>query len=139
MITSIQQRNLVVQRMEALQRRLETPPKAGVSPHMVAAEESQVAGELAELAAELGEFDRACQTELETYTCDTYEAFLKFPIVVRLARGMSQQEFAQAVDISLSQLKRYEAQAYRNAPSHVVDQVLRRFKLQYSARISQAG
>lgn len=125
--------------MEALRRRLEKPAKAGVPRHMEAVEESQVAEELAVLAAELDEFDRACQADLETYTCDTYEAFLKFPIVVRLAKGMSQQDFAQAVDISLSQLKRYEAHAYRNAPSHVVDQVLRHFKLRYSARISQAS
>lgn len=139
MITSTQQRNLVADRIEALRQRLDTTPKAGVPSHIAAMEAAQVTEEIEELSADLEEYDRACSADLATYVFDTYEAFLKFPIVIRLAKHMSQQEFAEFVGVSLSQLKRYEAETYRNAPTHVVNQVLQRFKLQYSARISQAS
>lgn len=52
---------------------------------------------------------------------------------------MSQQGFANHVGISLSQLKRYEAATYRNAPANIVNRILERFRLQYSARISEAS
>lgn len=139
MITSTQQRNAVAERIDALREQLEAPPKAGVPQHIVRMAEAQVAEQIAELGAEIEEYDRACDADLHNYSFHTYDDFLKFPIVIRLAKKMSQHEFAEQVGVSLSQLKRYEAHAYRNAPASVVNRVLERFKLQYRGQISDAG
>lgn len=139
MITSTQQRNALSERIEGLRKRLDAPAKPGVPAHIVKMAEAQIAEEIAGLSAEIEEYDRACTADLHNYVFHTYDDFLKFPIVIRLAKKMSQQDFADVVGVSLSQLKRYEAHAYRNAPANVVNRVLECFSLQYTARISDAS
>lgn len=139
MITSSQQKNAVAARIAQLEEQLQTPAKPGVPAHIVEMARSQLVEEIASLRAEIEEYESACQADLHDYVFHGYEDFLKFPIVIRLSRGMSQQDFARHVGISLSQLKRYEAATYRNAPASVVNRILERFRLQYSARISEAS
>ncbi|MGQ9427580.1 helix-turn-helix domain-containing protein [Gilvimarinus sp. F26214L] len=139
MITSTQQRNAVAERIDSLRTQLDAPAKAGVPPHILEMARAQIHDHIADLSAELEEYDAACRADLHNYVFHTYDDFLKFPIVIRLSKRMSQQEFADQVGISLSQLKRYEVHAYRNAPANVVNRVLEHFSLQYSARISEAG
>ncbi|MCW8194501.1 helix-turn-helix transcriptional regulator [Proteobacteria bacterium 005FR1] len=139
MITSAQQRNAISERIAALRERLEAPAKPGVPAHILRMAEAQIREDIAGLSAEIEEYDRACNADLHNYVFDTYDDFLKFPIVIRLAKKMSQQDFAAEVGVSLSQLKRYEAHAYRNAPANVVNRVLECFSLQYTARISDAS
>jgi DNA-binding transcriptional regulator YiaG len=139
MITSTQQRNLLSERIDALREQLGAPAKAGVPPHILRMARAQIVDQIAELSAEVEEYDQACSADLHNYVFHTYDDFLKFPIVIRLSKKMSQQDFAEQVGVSLSQLKRYEAHAYRNAPANVVNRVLECFKLQYTAKISDAG
>lgn len=139
MITSAQQRNAVAERITELEKQLKMPPKPGVPEHIVQMARSQLVEDIAALQAEIEEYESACQADLHNYVFHGYEDFLKFPIVIRLSRGMSQQDFANRVGISLSQLKRYEAATYRNAPASVVNRILESFRLQYSARISEAS
>lgn len=139
MITSVQQRNAVAERIAQLEKQMEMPARPGVPAHILRMAQGQLTEEIAALTAEIEEYESACRADLHNYVFHGYGDFLKFPIVIRLSKGMSQQDFANHVGISLSQLKRYEAAAYRNAPANVVNRILERFRLQYSARISEAS
>lgn len=139
MITSVQQRNALAERIAQLEKQSAMPAKPGVPAHIQRMAHAQLREEIAELQAEIEEYESACQADLHNYVFHGYEDFLRFPIVIRLSKGMSQQDFANQVGISLSQLKRYEAATYRNAPASVVNRVLESFRLQYSARISEAS
>ncbi|GAB1260500.1 helix-turn-helix domain-containing protein [Aurantivibrio plasticivorans] len=139
MITSPQQKNRVQANIDSLNARLEAPAKPGVPPHLLAVEAAQINEDIALLEAEIEEYDAACCTPLHDYTFSNYQDFLKFPIVIRLARDMSQQAFADYVGISLSQLKRYEAHEYQNASTQVVNTVLERFQLNYQGKVSEVG
>lgn len=139
MITSVQQRNALAERIAQLEMQLSLPAKPGVPEHIQHMARAQLAEEIAALQSEIEEYENACQADLHNHVFHGYEDFLKFPIVIRLSKGMSQQEFANHVGISLSQLKRYEASTYRNAPASIVNRILERFRLEYTARISEAG
>lgn len=139
MITSVQQRNALAERIAQLEKQLKAPAKPGVPDHILHMAKAQAMEDIAAFQAEIDEYENACRADLHNYVFHGYEDFLKFPIVIRLSKGMSQQDFANHVGISLSQLKRYETATYRNAPANIVNRILERFRLQYSARISEAS
>ena len=139
MITSIQQVNKTRQQINALRDRLKAPARANVPQHIVAMEKAQVEEKIADLESEITEYEAACNADLNALVFDSYDDFLRTPIILRLAGGFTLTDFAEQVGISLRQLKRYEAEEYRNAPSTVVEEILEHYRLRVSGRISQAS
>lgn len=91
------------------------------------------------LQADIDDFDTACETDLLSLEFSSYEDLCRLPIVVRLASHMTLPDFAKAIGVSESQLKRYEANEYQNAPSHVFSTVLMAFNIQLNGRAQQSS
>lgn len=139
MITTTQQKNKLLKQLGDLRSRLDTPPKAEVPAHMVAVGKAQLNDRITQLEAELAEYDAACAAKIDELSFSTYAEMLRMPIVLRLASGQSVAAFAKHMGISESQLKRYEATEYANAPAHTVDRILVSFGLQISGQVRHAG
>lgn len=139
MITSNRQLALANKQLAALCKRLASPAKKGVPEHILAMETSQVKDEISRLEQEIDVYDRACNADLNNLNFDSYDEFLRLPIVIRLAKGITLSGFADELQVSLRQLKRYEEDEYRNAPAEVVREVLAHFQLQVAVQIVKAS
>lgn len=139
MIASIQQKNLVLNQIDKLRVRLDTPAKPGVPAHMIEVSKEQVREKIAELEANIDQYEAACTADIEHLSFDSYEEFLQMPIKIRLAQGMNLPSFAEFIGISESQLKRYEREEYKNANSGVVNSILSSFHLQLHGKLQKVG
>ncbi len=139
MITTPQQKNLLLKRLAMLRERVDTPAKAGVPVHIADMGRAQLLDSIADLEGELEEYETACNADIRELSFETYSEMLKMPIVLRLASRKSVAAFAESVGISESQLKRYEAAEYTNAPAKVLDAILSTYNLHISGRASRVG
>ncbi len=139
MITTKQQRNQALKQLAVLRDRLGQPAVPGVPTHIVTMGKSQLRDRITDLESELAEYDQACSADVTNLAFDTYTAMLKIPIIVRLATRHSIPAFAKKIGISESQLKRYEAAEYTNAPASIVDTVLNVFGLHINGRATRSG
>ena len=139
MITSVQQRNKVLARIESLKSQLQMSPEPHVPVQVVAVAKSQIRESMAALESEIKEFEWVRQANLDALEFSTFSEFLKIPIIIRLAKRLSIPVFANTLGISESQLKRYESETYRNAPSGLVDVVLSKYHLRINGKVSHDG
>ena len=129
MITSTQQRNKVAKQIETFRARLDTPPKAGVPAQIAKMGKAQLVDSIRSLESEIEEYDLACSTPIESIAIGKLTDLTKLPILIRLSQRMAIGVFASYVGISESQIKRYEAQEYANAPTGVVFAILEKFQV----------
>ena len=129
MITSLQQKNKTLEKLKRLQVQLGAPAKPGVPQSVLALNNVQLNETISDLQGEIEAYDEACATDLNSLEFNSYEDLCRLPIIVRLASGMTIPDFANTIGVSESQLKRYEACEYQNAPSHVFSAVLTAFQI----------
>lgn len=137
MILSPQQKNLKLQQIVALEKRLKVPVRKGVPAVIAAAEKAQVDAELKRLRGELETYERVRTADVAQLEFTTFEELLSAPIALRLANGLSVERFAEITHVSASQIKRYEKEQYRNAPGAVVNRILGTFGISIKARASR--
>lgn len=139
MITTTQQKNKIVAQLEKLKVRLDTPAKAGVPSHIARVTKVQIQESISDLEAELDAYEKACRSDLNDLTFNTYAEMLRMPITVRLASRLSVARFATIVGVSESQIKRYEANEYRHAPADVIDSILKAFNMSLNGHASRCA
>lgn len=139
MITSLQQKNKALDKLNRLQAQLSAPAKPGVPESVLALNNAQVSDSISMLQADIDAFDAACETDLYSLEFSSYEDLCRLPIVVRLASDMTLPDFAKTIGVSESQLKRYEANEYHNAPSHVFSTVLTAFNITLNGRAQRSA
>ena len=135
MITSLQQKNKALEKLKRLQAQIDAPAKPGVPEHLLTLNAAQLDDTMSALQADIDAYDVACEADLNTLEFASYDDFCRLPIVVRLASNLTLPDFANAIGISESQLKRYEANEYHNAPSQVFNAVLTAFNITLNGRI----
>ena len=138
MITSTQQVKKVNKRIESLISQLDVPIKKGVPKHMAEVADAQIRDSIKVLENEVAEYEKACNANINNLKFTNFLDIMKLPIIIRLASRQSLTSFSSAIGISESQLRRYEACNYKNAPSGIVDSILLKFNLNLNGKITQA-
>lgn len=68
-----------------------------------------------DLRAELTEYERLAQGDVATFEATTLGEMATLLIKARIARGWTQRQLAEALNIAEQQIQRYEATQYRSA------------------------
>ncbi|MVF11436.1 helix-turn-helix transcriptional regulator [Ketobacter sp. MCCC 1A13808] len=130
MITSLQQKKKILEKLTRLQAQLDAPTKPGVPEILATMSNAQIEDAISLLRADVYAYDAACEANLDRLEFDSYEELYKLPIVIRLASNLTLEDFSKATGISESQIKLYESNDYQNAPSHIFSTILKVFNIQ---------
>jgi DNA-binding XRE family transcriptional regulator len=144
MILSERQLKVTLVKLAAIEERLKAtvPVKKGSSsPGKIAPEFAEAArAELEELAIELRqdvkEYQRLRRLGLKALTLKSPADFLEFPMKYRVACGLTQEQFAAKVGVSLRQIARYEAESYQNINGETLKRILEKLPLKIACEIS---
>ena len=91
------------------------PQRAEVHPRLVRAEREAMEAQLASLRGELEEYERLKSAEVSAIVVTSIDELPEGLIKARIARGLSQRELAQRLELKAQQIQRYEAERYASA------------------------
>lgn len=86
-----------------------------VQPELVEAERRALESQLKDLRRDLSEYEAAKRGEIPIVTFSTLSQLPKTLILARIARGWSQRDLAERLNIKEQQIQRYEATDYESA------------------------
>lgn len=144
MILSERQLKVTLEKLAAIEQRLNTAAqlkKGSSRPGKTAPEFADaVRAELEELAIELRqevkEYQRLRRLGLRALTITSPADFLEFPMKYRVACGLTQEQFASKVGVSLRQIARYESESYQNINGETLKRILEKLPLKIACEIS---
>ena len=120
MITNERQYRITRSKARGFERALEqfdagSPKRADVHPGLVQAEREAIASQLASLREELEEYDQLKSAEVSAIVVSSLDELPEGLIKARIARGLTQRQLAQRLDLKAQQIQRYEAERYASA------------------------
>lgn len=92
-----------------------------------------------DLLAELEEYDRLRSGEVSTFEASSLEELATLLIKARIARGWTQRQLADQLDIAEQQVQRYEATGYRSASLARICDVAAALDVTVTERLSLRG
>ena len=111
MITS--ERQLKASKEQLVLLKNAKPAKKGIAPEFQRGAAIQVKAKIQELTEAIERYEELRERGIAAITVASPLAFLIFPIEFRIAKRMTQEDFAELVDIPLRQIARYEKSGYR--------------------------
>ena len=120
MITNERQYRITRSKARGFERALEqfdagSPKRADVHPGLVQAEREAIASQLASLREELEEYDQLKSAGVSAIVVSSLDELPEGLIKARIARGLTQRQLAQRLDLKAQQIQRYEAERYASA------------------------
>ena len=120
MITNERQYRITRNKAKSFERALavfdaNAPQRAEVHPRLVQAEREAMESELASLREELEEYERLKSAGVSAIAVMSIDELPEGLIKARIARGLSQRELAQRLELKAQQIQRYEAERYASA------------------------
>ena len=120
MITNERQYRITRKRANGFQRALEefeadASQRADVHPRLVQAEREAMESQLESLRGELEEYEHLKSTGVSAIVVTSIDELPEGLIKARIARGLSQRQLAQRLDLKAKQIQRYEAERYASA------------------------
>ena len=120
MITNERQYRITRNKAKSFERSLEefdagSPKRAGVHPKLVQAERDALVSQLASLREELEEYEHLKSAGVSAIVVSSIDELPEGLIKARIARGLSQSQLAQRLDLKAQQIQRYEAERYASA------------------------
>ena len=120
MITNERQYRITRNRANRFEQALEefnadAPKRAGVHPRLVQAEREAMESQLASLRGELEEYEHLKSAGVSAIVVTSIDGLPEGLIKARIARGLSQHQLAQRLDLKAQQIQRYEAERYASA------------------------
>ena len=105
----------VLAEFEATLEALEARPDMAMRPKLRAIEIAAVRSQADSLRDELVEYERLRSGEVDTFTASSVLGIAELLIKARVARGWSQAQLSEALDMAVQQIQRYEATGYASA------------------------
>ena len=120
MITNERQYRITRNKVKSFERALaefdaNAPQRAEVHPRLVQAEREAMEAQLASLREELEEYERLKSVGVSAIAVTSIDELAEGLIKARIARGLSQRELAQRLELKAQQIQRYEAERYASA------------------------
>ena len=120
MITNERQYRITRNKVKSFERALaefdaNAAQRAEVHPRLVQAEREAMEAQLASLREELEEYERLKSVGVSAIAVTSIDELAEGLIKARIARGLSQRELAQRLELKAQQIQRYEAERYASA------------------------
>ena len=120
MITNERQYKITRNKAKRFERALaefdaNAPQRGEVHPRLVQAEREAMEAQLASLREELEEYERLKSAGVSAIAVTSIDELPEGLIKARIARGLSQRELAQRLELKAQQIQRYEAERYASA------------------------
>ncbi len=137
MITSQRQLKVTLEKIESFKSSLRSKIKIKNSILAKAARvETQTIIE--DLEALVEEYQDLVQNGLDAIKISTPEDLMLLPIRYRIAKKMTQENFAKSVDVSVRMIARYESEEYRNITGETLQKILHSIPLKFKAELKEA-
>ena len=92
-----------------------------------------------DLEKEIEDYEALKKKGVGAIKIDSFEDLFLFPIRYRIAKNMTQEEFANLVGIPIRQICRYESEEYSNISSETLKKILQGIPLKFFSRISESA
>ena len=90
------------------------------------------------LESEVEEYETLRDSGVEAIEINSLEDLMLLPIKYRIAKRMTQDAFARAVEIPVRMIARYEVEGYRNISGDNLHKILSKLPLKLSGKLKEA-
>ena len=139
MITSERQLKAANEKIESLKQSLRSKENANVKKLFAKAGRIQTQNLVNDLEKEIEDYEALKKKGVGAIKIDSFEDLFLLPIRYRIAKNMTQEEFANLVGIPLRQICRYESEEYSNISSETLKKILQGIPLKFFSRISESA
>ncbi|HXH76766.1 MAG TPA: helix-turn-helix transcriptional regulator [Bacteriovoracaceae bacterium] len=137
MITSDRQLKVTLGKIEDLTKSL-TAKNSISNTVLQKAAKIEATALIEDLTAQVKEYDELRTIGLEAIKISDPEDFMLLPIRYRIAKHMTQEVFAQSVEVSVRMIARYESEEYRNITGETLKKILHKIPLKFKGNLREA-
>jgi DNA-binding XRE family transcriptional regulator len=135
MITSERQLKTTEAKIGNLKQSVGKTANPKLNPVLQKAGRIQVQALIQELEDEIAEYNSLREKGLKAIKLSSPLDFMLLPIRYRIAKHLSQEEFAKFVGISLRQIARYEAEGYENINGDTLRKILEKMPVKIDGQV----
>jgi DNA-binding XRE family transcriptional regulator len=137
MITSQRQLKVTLEKIESFKSSLSSKIKIK-NPVLVKAARIEAQTMIEDLEALVEEYQDLVQNGLGAIKISSPEDLMLLPIRYRIAKRMTQENFAKSVDVSVRMIARYESEDYRNITGETLQKILHSIPLKFKGELKEA-
>jgi DNA-binding transcriptional regulator YiaG len=137
MITSERQLKVTLEKIESFKSSLKSRIKIK-NPVLANAAKVETKTLIEDLEALVNEYQELRKKGLNAIKISTPEDLLLLPIRYRIAKHMTQEDFAKSVDVSVRMIARYESEEYRNITGETLKKILHKIPLKFNGDLREA-
>lgn len=139
MITSDRQLKASKDKLAELKQSLETRPSAKINPALAKSAKVQVQVLIEEVEGEIALYENLKTNGVSAIKLNSIADVLSLPVMYRVAKGMTQEEFARLVNVGLRQIARYESEGYENINGENFKKILSKINLKVEVEEKEVG
>ena len=124
MITSDRQLKASKEKLMELKRSLEKNSESIINPILAKAAKVQTQALIQEIETETFLYENLKTKGIAAIQLHSMADILNLPVMYRVAKGMSQEQFARLVNVGLRQIARYESDGYENINGETLKNIL---------------
>lgn len=129
MITSDRQLKASKEKLMELKRSLEKNSESIINPILAKAAKVQTQALIQEIETETFLYENLKTKGIAAIQLHSMADILNLPVMYRVAKGMSQEQFARLVNVGLRQIARYESDGYENINGETLKKILSKIEL----------
>jgi DNA-binding XRE family transcriptional regulator len=137
MITSQRQLKVTLEKIESFKSSLHSKIKIK-NPILAKAARVETQTMIEDLEALVEEYQNLIKNGLNAIKISTPEDLMLLPIRYRIAKRMTQENFAKSVDVSVRMIARYESEEYRNITGETLQKILHSIPLKFKGELKEA-
>jgi ribosomal protein L17 len=138
MITSERQLSTTNKKIESLQETMKKLTEEAKSKPLAKASKIQTQALIKELQQEVFEYEELKTKGLDAIELNDLADIMLIPIKYRIAKRMTQETFANEVEIPLRMIARYESEGYRNITGENFHKILQKLHLKLPGKLKEA-
>ncbi len=129
MITSDRQLKASKEKLAELKKSLQKSPSSSMNPILVKSAKVQTQSVIQEIENEISLYEDLKTKGTAAIKLNSIADVLSLPVMYRVAKGLSQEQFARLVDVGLRQIARYESEGYENINGENFKKILAKINL----------
>lgn len=139
MITSDRQLKASKEKLAELKKSLDKDSSSSINPILAKSAKVQTQTLIQEIENEISLYENLKTKGVAAIKLNSIADVLNLPVMYRVAKGMSQEQFARLVDVGLRQIARYESEGYENINGENFKKILSKINLKMEVEEKVAG
>lgn len=138
MITSDRQLSVTMKKIDSLQESFKKLSEDAKVKPLANASMIQTKSLIKELQTEVAEYEDLKTNGLEAIELNDLSEVMLLPIKYRIAKKMTQENFAKVVEVPLRMIARYESDGYKNISGENLHKILSKLHLKILGKLKEA-